>query len=79
MSDAFPYFVIFGSDDGDVRISNLTKDELETRLNENYWGGAKIRSEIDDEDLRELNGVVIIRGDMVIPFGERSVTRWKVP
>lgn len=71
------YFVINTSEDGDVSLSVLTKEELEGRLNEDYWGRPKFL-DASDRDLREEDGLIIIRGKSIQPKPRTTVKEWEV-
>ncbi len=86
MSDEPKYYWIACSEDGDVRVSSYTKDELERELND---------PEINDPDGRRLAGLsssipgsdpmywdgksVIIKGEIVVPNTVAVVKKWELP
>jgi hypothetical protein len=71
------YFVISCSEDGDVSLDILAKDELERRLNENYWGEEpEFLTPTDGVDLRERSGLYIIKGSWASPKAKMAVKEW---
>jgi hypothetical protein len=71
------YFVIYSSEDGEVSVERLSKEDLEKRLNENYWGDKpKFLSESDD--LAYNAGLMIIKGELVTPQPKKVVEEWDV-
>lgn len=76
------YFVITNSE-GDTRVVELSKAELEKRLNEKYWGERDVRfaeSVPKESDTNYWGGVVlIIRGSVVVPNEVSTVTKFEVP
>lgn len=71
------YFVIYSSEDGKVRVNRFSKEELENRLNKNYWGDdPKFLSEKDD--LAYSVGLMIIKGDLIAPQPKKVVEQWGV-
>jgi hypothetical protein len=73
------YFVISNSE-GDTRVSMVTKQELLTRINENYWGEREYLSEIPDElDTNYWgNNVLIIKGEVVSPVAKEKVIEYEI-
>lgn len=74
------YFVIHCSEDGDIRVENLTKAELEKRLNEKYWGQAPVFADaLPDTDPNYWKGqYVVIKGTIVVPKAVETVTQYEV-
>lgn len=71
------YFVIDASEDGEVSVNRLSKEELEKRLNEKYWGSEpKFLSENDD--LARIAGLMIIKGGLITPQPKKVVEQWCV-
>jgi hypothetical protein len=69
------YFVLSASEDG-LNISTHTKDALEKKLNDKWWGEKqvfhdKIPPGFPDRDL----GIVIIKGQVVMPKPVTVVTK----
>jgi len=75
------YYVITTSEDGDVSISVMDKETLQARLKEKYWGRVPIRR-LDKNvlffDLRNEAGVIIIRGESILPKPVQVVTEWEI-
>jgi hypothetical protein len=74
------YFVLCQSEDGDVSFEKLSREELETRLAEEYWGSQPIFDQpptgyIADSPL----GILIISGEIVVPEPKEVVTEWRLP
>lgn len=77
------YFAIYTSEDGDVTISEFTKEELERNLNEKAWGEdiqmlAKTGGKLKGLDLRNLAGLLIIKGEIILPKPQEVVTKYGV-
>ena len=71
------YFVIHATEDGDVHITPLSKDELEARLNDQYWGDAKIFDCVPDLALNA--GLIIVKGEVVVPRSVKVVEKVELP
>lgn len=78
MQKAPDYFVIHGNEDGEPTIERLTKLQLELRLNDNYYGSPKIYPELQARDLINLDGLIIIKGETVMPRAAVKVEKWEV-
>ena len=79
------YFVIRCSEDGDVSLELLRKEELNKRLNSDYWGATNEQDDLARElkfgdyfDLTERAGMIIIKGRAVQPIARQRVTDWDV-
>jgi hypothetical protein len=77
------YIVIYRNDSGDVSINEYTKKELESMLNDNYWGNTEFISSIPkDSNPQYWSGervaVIICGGEVVVPKAETKVTSWKL-
>ena len=79
------YYVIYNSEDG-VRITKHTKEDLEEKLNERYWGpDVKTLCALPSEPNPDYwdNGsnttLVIIEGMCVVPHEVKTVTELKLP
>lgn len=76
------YFVITATEDGDVFVAKMTKAELEKQYNEEWWGNLQndliLINKNRGIDLREKSGLVIIKGEQVVPKAVKSVTRYEV-
>lgn len=70
------YFVLYASEDGEKSIECLTKEELENRLDEDYWGEVNFLSA--DCDLDGSVGLLIIKGEQINPQAAEVVKKWKV-
>lgn len=76
------YTVIWTSEDGDVRAEVMSENELLKRLNERYWGDVEIRtadSLDDDGDLRQRKGLIILKGEPIVPTTKQVVTEYVLP
>ncbi len=71
------YYVICVSDDGDISASCYTKEELEDKLNNDYWGGSP-RTLTPIADMNSKSGIMIIKGVQVEPTPVEKVQRWGV-
>ena len=76
------YFVITNLD-GETFIDTLTEEELENKLNENYWGGDPIFMNSLGEDDKNTNNweegtVLIIKGETIMPSPVETVTKWRL-
>lgn len=72
------YIVLYCSDDGDVSIQRLGKEQLRKALNERHWGNTPIRI-LDQQlplDLRSVHGLFIFKGSCVQPEAKTVVTEW---
>lgn len=72
------YYVISTSEDGDVSLYVLSGEDLEARLAEEYWGEVKFTLPKGDIDLREVAGLIVIKGRAFKPESVQVTTRWKV-
>jgi hypothetical protein len=77
------YYVISTSEDGDVGIEAMTRDDLLERLAEDYWGGPEhtpVRQLKPGQrvDLRESHGIYIIAGENILPQPLEVVKTWTV-
>ena len=81
------YFVIIGSDDGGCTINEVTKEELTNKLTPNkfgetFWGvlgsDFRILGELPD-DVCNFSGIVIIKGNIVLPKPKQTVTEYDIP
>lgn len=71
------YFVIHVSEDGDVSAERMTQQTLEQRLEQSYWG--ELPKFLTPEDNLETNpGLLIVKGELVIPATVEVVKRWSV-
>jgi len=73
------YFVICQDDDGEVFVDKLTKEQLLEHLNEYYWGDSEIFSDLPDFDLAAWHsGLLIIKGEIVVPRAVEKITSFEV-
>lgn len=74
------YTVIYFTEDGDANASILSRDELEARLSQHYWGD-KPRIAATEADLREIGhsfvGIVILAGAPIQPKPVEIATRYE--
>lgn len=72
------YFIFFHNENASWGVDGpFSEEEVSTRLSEHYYGDLKIQK--DTEDLDENNtGIVIIKGEVVIPKPVETVTRYKL-
>lgn len=71
------YIVIYCSEDGDKGIESYSEEELEARLNENYWG-KNVKFGTADENLDMFVGIIIIKGNTIIPKAKEVITKYKL-
>lgn len=71
------YFAIYSSEDGDISVTRLSKEELEARLDEDYWGGG-LKFLTAGDDIEANTGLMIIKGEQVIPKPKKVVEAWEV-
>ena len=71
------YFVISASEDGDIRVRRFSKQELEDKLKESWWGDSPKFLDVDS-DLERESGLLIIRGERVAPKPVYVVKAWEV-
>jgi len=76
MSD---YFVIMNSE-GDTSVHKMTKEELLTRLEEEYWGSnPQFINQIKQADTNYWgDSMMIIKGEMVEPYAEETITKYEI-
>ena len=72
------YYVISCSEDGDVSVECVTKEELESKLNEEYWGSNPKFLDASCRDLRSRAGLLVIKGERVVPSPVEVVKGWGV-
>lgn len=74
-------YAVIHSGEGDVTVKFLVESELLKHLNENYWGQDRVFTSKDlvgGLNLTERSGLLILRGEVVIPTPEKIVERWKL-
>tara|TARA_R100001594_G_scaffold121248_2_gene157050 strand:- start:338 stop:565 length:228 start_codon:yes stop_codon:yes gene_type:complete len=74
------YFVIKNTD-GDTIVSSMTKEVLEERLNEDWYGtDVKFLNEIPKNNDTNYWGedILIIKGDIVTPKPVQTVTEYEI-
>lgn len=74
------YCIISTSEDGDVYIAVVTREELLARLDESYYGDTPIKTlKVGDHiDCQEKSGIYIIKGETVTPKAKTIVTAWDI-
>jgi len=75
-----PFFVISNSD-GDTTVDMVSKEQLNERLNEKYWGeSAEFFDAMPAEmDTNYWGGkILIINGDVAFPKPVKVVTEWEM-
>jgi hypothetical protein len=78
------YFIISTSEDGDVSMDSVDKEELLKRITpdehgETYYGHREIRDTLPMfRDLQAKAGIYIIKGDLVIPRPAEVVKTFEV-
>ncbi len=75
--NAEKYFVVRFSEDGDVSLYCGTKEELEAKLNDQYWG-SEPRFLTPTSNFENESGLLIIKGTLVTPGPVETVKRWGV-
>jgi hypothetical protein len=69
--------IISCGEDGDRSIYRMTKAELLTKINEDYWGeDVKFAPAGEVPDLDYFVGMIVIDGDIVAPQPAKVVTEW---
>lgn len=72
------YIVFYYNEDGDrVQPEFLTKNSLEKRLNENYWGD-KVKILTPSCDFEYETGILIIKGEVIKPKSVKVVQQWEL-
>lgn len=72
------YFVISTGPDG-THVSAISKEELEKRLNEQYWGDEPRFAELGPRtDFNYGSHIYIIKGETVLPREVSVVTKYEV-
>lgn len=74
------YYVIYGSEDGDATMDVLDATQLRKKLQDGYWGNPKFKLPDEKEfiDIREIQGLIIIRGEAFIPKAVKVETDWEL-
>ena len=80
MSNSNSYIVISPSEDGDVSITPMTKNQLLERLAEDYWGDTEILTRVPDNRDPNYWGrcIVIIKGEVIVPRVVETATHYAV-
>lgn len=73
------YFVINNSD-GDTTVSEFTKETLLKAIQENYWGNKEILKSIPVNDDTNYwgEGLLIIKGSVVVPTPKQVITKYDI-
>jgi hypothetical protein len=72
------YFVIVQSEGSSPRVHQLTRAELEERLNTSYYGDPRIITDIKKWDMETQCGIAIIKGKAIRPKAVEVVKRIEV-
>lgn len=75
------YYVLTGSEDGDIRIEEFTEAEIQNRINdEDYGGDEKWLDKIEgsEDPLYWGPGGIIIKGRIVTPKAKTVVTEFEI-
>lgn len=74
------YHVICTSEDG-ISVKSMSKDEVEKRLKEEYWGKKEMLSKLPNDSDPNYWGssLVIIKGSIVVPQPVKVVEEYKIP
>jgi hypothetical protein len=70
-------YIVIVSSDGDVWTEELSREALEKRLSEDYYGSESF-SKMLPRDLNERGGVWIIKGEVILPKPVDVVKSWSV-
>ncbi len=73
------YAVIRNTEDG-VRVDFLSKEDLEQRLNEQYYGRMKISTKLPDtvDEYFADDTLVIVKAELVQPKPVTVITKYEV-
>jgi len=74
------YFLFHISEDGDLSIEKMNKDELLSRINENYYGDISFHYEIPEESDPNYweKRALIIKGRIVFPKPVQLVEKYEI-
>ena len=74
------YYVVLFGEDGDVRLAKFTKEELEAKLNADWWGSNPtfLNEESDLQNQGCVSGLFIIKGERIQPNPAQVVKQWQV-
>lgn len=72
------YVVIYHSEDGNFSIESLGKEELEEKLNENYWGPNKLLNELISWGSYGQPGLLILKAQLVVPKPVKVVEKYSL-
>jgi hypothetical protein len=78
-------YTIITSDEDGVRIQQMSKAQLERELANDYWGEDmvwvdRMPDRTDPQEWGSIGSIgVIIRGEIVTPEAETTVTKWVMP
>jgi hypothetical protein len=77
------FYVIRGTEDGDVYVTEHTATDLRHKLASGYWGegesAPKWLASCPGENLNETEGAFIIKGRVVQPVPVDVVREWELP
>lgn len=73
-------FVLYCSEHGDHYLNQMTEAQLEKKLNDEDWGQDVqfLDPSVPGFRLEQAVGIIIIKGEVVVPKPMRQVTQWKV-
>jgi hypothetical protein len=73
------YFVIHNSE-GDTHVERLSKDELQKRLDERYYGNVRCMDAIATTDTNYWGeSILIIKGSIAVPAARETVVQHQLP
>ena len=75
--------IFYVSEEGEVSLHNLTKEEAEKRLSPDedgycYYGTPNIITEIPDHIMDKGNYLIVIKGTIIEPKAMKVVTRYEL-
>ncbi len=72
------YFILNSSEDGISINGPLTKEQVLDRLDENYYGEVNFLNDIPNDFIDSGSGMVIIKGQIVLPKPKQVVQSYEV-
>ena len=72
------YFVINLTEDGEVYVDQHTKEELEEKLTNGWWAAQAIHDKMPAR-LSTVTGLIIIKGEIIMPRNVQVVQKVEVP
>lgn len=72
------YFIFFHNENASWGVDGpFDEEEVSKRLSENHYGDLKIQK--DPEDITsETTGILVIKGEVIIPKPVQTVTKYKL-